>query len=114
MSITTASADVVLATTVALAWKPCLSWVLDEVVVASLLLFALFEDVFLSTVDTDFVFTCICIWWAYSVSLSVALFVGFSSEAFDASTSTGVLIEVEGKVLWAEAGVRSRFVLAVV
>jgi len=105
MTITTASAYVVLSTTVTLAWKPCFSWILDEVVVASLLLFALFEDVFLSSVDTDFVFTCICVWWADSVSLSVALFVGFSSEAFDASTSASLLVDVEGKILWAEAGV---------
>jgi hypothetical protein len=103
MSIATTSADIVDTASVALGWEPSFSWVLDEVVVAGLLLFALFEDVFLSTVDTDFVFACVGIWWAHSVSLSVAFFVGFSSEAFDASTAACVQVDVEGKTWWAPA-----------
>jgi hypothetical protein len=103
MSITTASAHIVGATSVALGWEPSFTWVLDEVVVTGLLLFALFEDVFLSTVDTDFVFACIRIWRTYSVSLGVALFVGFGSEAFDASTSASSQISIESKSWWAPA-----------
>jgi hypothetical protein len=103
VSVAAASAYIVGAASVTLGWKPCGSWVLDEVVVTGLLLFALFEDVFLSTMDTYFVFTCIGIWRTYSVSLSVAFFVGLSSEAFDASTSASSQISIESKSWWAPA-----------
>lgn len=87
MSRAAASAYVISEVAVALGWLEGVSWVLNVVVVASLGLFASFEDLLHSIVDADFILTRLCVISADLDRHCVALLVGAGSVAVVASST---------------------------
>lgn len=114
MSCTTTSAHVVTEVAVALGRLEGASWVLDIVVVASLCLFATLEDLFHTSVDSDFVLARLGVIRADLDWHGVAFVVGAGTVTVVTCTTAGSAIAMKTLTDWARAHVASIGVCAVV